>query len=134
MVSGIGSSLICFSSSAGKMFVVVLGVRGRRVSISAWSSAEISTVSAIGIGGGFGLVLESEVEAKELNERMLICNEAARVELLHRTALKAVGFVIVEYWMCARMSTVTNVDVDCRIADMSFFRVSFPFHIYTCPF
>ena len=50
-----------------------------------------------------------KVEAKELNERMRICNQTARVRFLHHTALKAVVFVIVKYWMCARMSTVTNV-------------------------
>ena len=57
-----------------------------------------------------------KVEAKELNEHMLIFNDNAHVRLLHPTALNAVGFVVVGYLMCARVSTVTNVGVNRCIA------------------
>ena len=60
MVSGIGSSLICFSSSKGRSLGGVLGVCGRRDLISSCYSAESLTVSGISIGGCFGLFLVCE--------------------------------------------------------------------------
>ena len=44
MVSGIGSSLICLSSSSGSNFGGVFGVCGSRAPISARSSSEMSVV------------------------------------------------------------------------------------------
>ena len=61
MVVGMGSSLICFSFRAGRSLGVVVGVCGRRASISACSSAEISMVSGIGLGEGLDFFWLSEV-------------------------------------------------------------------------